>query len=762
MFHALIAVYIIQILVMIACIRIIHKSNTRNRRSLFWLAVMGVITAASYTVSILIPANHPELAVLMEGAYFIGTDWLVIGLLFFVADYARLHRPVRIPQLIFAVWASADSVSLIINVFTRHMFTMEREVLSWTEFWKIRYSPLHYIHMYFVYFMVLFCVSLLLYRMIKAPNIYKGKYGVILSLLIAVIALNVLRVIQGFSFDYSVLLYGLLVMAISFFVLHASPLKLLQKMNFSLVEDSVIGLFVYNDDKECVSANRAARELFNCDGDEIYAAAEAYLAKWEEDHHGRMKETMGAERQITKNGEKMYIYVNYQQLLDDRGRILGYGFQFEDRTEIEKKNQENRYKATHDALTGLFNRSAFEARVSEILRTSDRSYYMMCSNIKDFKLINELCGSEVGDSILLSQANIIRADEAQDSVSCRVYADKFCTLLPKEDYNEEMFGQNMAGLMATELSVPLKIQFHFGLYDIVDKTEPVWTMCDKAMMAIDAIRGSYEKTFSFYSDDMLERIMKEKEIIGDFDKAIENDEFHMFLQPQIANDGTLVGAEALVRWIHPDKGLINPAHFIPALEKSSLIHKLDLVMWEKAARQLEKWKRAGRDDLSISVNISTKDFYLMNVHEAFEALSKKYDFAIRNLKLEITESALMKDVWKITQAMDELHALGFDIEIDDFGSGYSSLGRLKDIHADILKIDMIFLRDTHNTERSTTILKNVISMSKELGMPVITEGVEKKEHVDFLRHAGCDMFQGFYFSKPISVDDFEREYSVAN
>ena len=758
MFYVLVAVYIIQIIVMMVCIKIIHKGNSAHRKNMLWLVGTAIITAAGYTASIVIPAGLQDLAVFFEGVYFIGTDWLVIVLMFFVSDYTSIYKPVKLPKLIFAGLAAVDSVSLVVNTFTRHMFTLERAALSWTDYWQIRYQPLHYFHMYYVYFMVAFCVALLLYRMIKVPKIYKSKYGVILSLLSAVIVLNMLRVMLGFKFDYSVLLYGSLVISICYFVMHVSPLNLMESMNATLVEDSVIGLFVYNDDKKCVGVNKAAKELFGKGDDEIYSVAEEYLAKWEEDNQGKMKGVMGAERQIVRNGEKKYIYVNYQQLLDEKGRVLGSGFQFEDRTEEVKQNQEDKYKATHDVLTGLLNRDAFEARVIQILSQSDEQYYMICSNIKDFKFINELCGSEVGDKLLITQANTIRTDESGDSVSCRIFADKFCTLLPKRDFNEEGFKQNMNAVMDSVLSIPLKTQFYFGVYEIVDKTEPVWTMCDKAMMAIDVINGSYEKHCNFYKEELFQRIIKEKEIIGEFDKAIENDEFHMFLQPQIANDGTLVGAEALVRWIHPGKGMISPAAFIPALEKSGLIHKLDLHMWEKAAKQLEKWKKEGRDNLYISVNISTKDFYLIDIRETFKTLSEKYDFDIRNLKLEITESALMKDVRKIMKNMDELHELGYDIEIDDFGSGYSSLGMLKDIHADVLKIDMIFLQDTENEERSTTILKNVISMSKELGMPVITEGVEKEEQVDFLRRAGCDIFQGFYFSKPISVENFEQEY----
>ena len=760
MFQIFVAINVILIIAMIACVRILRKSNARSRIGMIRLFSMAIVTAASYTLSILVPESYPTAAVLMSGLYFIGTDWLVIALIFFMSDYTRIHLPSKLPRAILVTLAAVDSLSFAVNPWTGHVFTMTRETLSWANYWQIHYQTTQFVHMAFVYLMVVYCVGLLLARLITAPRIYKGKYASILVLLSFCVVLNMVRVAVGFEFDYSVLIYGLLAMSISYFVLHASPRSLLENMHSTLVEDSVIGLFVYDDDNHCVGVNQAAKNLFGQQGDEIYTVAEQYLANWEKEYQGNLKDVMGAERKVVKDGETLYFYVNYQKLLDEKGRVLGSGFQFEDRTEVARQYQEDKYRATHDALTGLFNRDAFEVRVKEILDKSDETYYMMCSNIKDFKLINELCGSDVGDALLITQANVIRSDESGDSVSARMYADKFCTLLPKRDYNEEGFRANMTAVIDSVLSIPLKTHFYFGLYEIVDKTESVWTMCDKAMMAIDVIHGSYEKSFNFYKEEMFQRIIKEKEIIAEFDKAIENDEFHMFLQPQIASDGRLVGAEALVRWIHPGKGMISPADFIPVLEKSGLIHKLDLHMWEKAAQQLEKWKREGRDNLFISVNISTKDYYLIDINKAFSDLAQKYDFDTKNLKLEITESALMKDVRKIMKNMDELHALGFDIEIDDFGSGYSSLGMLKDIHADILKIDMIFLQDTENAQRSSTIIKNVISMSKELGMPVITEGVETKEHVDFLRDAGCDMFQGFYFSKPISVENFELEYSA--
>ena len=760
MFQSLVAVYALLILALIACMRnILAKDHTRNRTNMIRLIGTAIFMVSSYTLSMLIPSIYPRMAAFATGLYFIGMDWLALMLMLFVADYTQIRLPWRSPRNLLYLWIVADTLSFLVNTFTGHLFTLQRVSLSWGAYWHIQTAPLHGMHMALMVLVLIHCSVMLIHRLIVSPWIYKSKFGAVLTLLGVIILLNAVRSRFETAFDYSVLACGLLAASVCYFVLYVSPRNLLESMHSKLVEDSSVGLFVYDEDKHCVGVNRAARELFTLEGEDIFRYAEQYLASWEKEYGWRLKDSLSADRQMIKNGEKLYIRVDYQKFLDDKGRTLGASFQFEDQTDIVRQVYEDKYKATHDPLTGLFNRDAFEARVKEILAEPDGEYYMLYSNIKDFKLINELCGSEVGDALLKAQANTIRTDESGNSVSCRMYADKFCTLLPKGDFNEEGFTRNMSAVMDSVLSVPLKTHFYFGIYEVTDRTEPIWTMCDKAMMAVESINGSYEQVVSFYKDEMFDRIIREKGIIGRFDTAIENGEFHMFLQPQIkSSDGSLVGAEALVRWIDPEKGVISPASFIPVLEKSGLIHKLDLYMWDKAAQQLEKWKKQGRENLFISVNISTKDFYLIDVTAAFRDLLGRYDFNVKNLKLEITESALMKDVKKVMKTMDELHALGYEIEIDDFGSGYSSLGMLKDIHADILKIDMIFLQETVNVTRSSTILKNMISMSKELGMPVITEGVETREHVDFLSGVGCDMFQGYYFAKPMKVENFESAY----
>ena len=746
---------------MAACIGFLRKGSVKNRKNIVRLIGLGILTAMCYTVFVLIPSGMPRLAAFMNGLYFIGTDWLAIALLLFVTDYTLIHPTSKWPKRLLMIYAGLDSISLIVNTFTSHVFGATYEMGLLRGYWQIHYTALQPLHLVFVYLVTAYCIALLLYRTVTAPKIYKAKYGTVLFFSAVVVALNLICITLNLQYDYSVLIYGFLAISICYYVLYASPKRLLESIHSTFAEDSVIGLFVYDENKQCVGTNQAARDIFAREGDDIFSVAEEYLARWEAEYHGNLKNAMGAERMINQDGETVYLHVNYQQLLDQKGRVLGSGFQFENRTEVVNQYQQEKYRATHDSLTGLLNRSAFEEEVHEILAEADEPYCIVSTNIKDFKLINELCGTEVGDALLVAQGEMIRKVRDAKTVGTRMYGDKFCMLIPKRHYNEQKFKEDMTALIEGVLTVPLKAHFYFGVYDIVDVTEPVWTMCDKAMMAIDAISDSYEKSFCVYKEEMFERIMREKEIIGAFDKAIAEEEFHMFLQPQIANNGKVVGAEALVRWIQPGKGMVNPADFIPVLEKAGLIHRLDLYMWDKAAQKLEEWKKMGKNNLSISVNISTKDFYLIDVYSAFQAIAEKYDFDIKNLKLEITESALMRDVRNVMRLMDQLHGLGYDIEIDDFGSGYSSLGMLKDIHADVLKIDMIFLRETVNVERSTTILKNVISMSKELGMPVITEGVETKEQVDFLQVAGCDMFQGFYFAKPMNVESFEQNYGEA-
>ena len=253
---------------------------------------------------------------------------------------------------------------------------------------------------------------------------------------------------------------------------------------------------------------------------------------------------------------------------------------------------------------------------------------------------------------------------------------------------------------------------------------------------------------------MMNTTLRENEIINSFNMAIKNGEFHIFLQPQVERDGTVVSGEALARWIHPEKGVIPPGMFIGVLENANLIYKMDSYVWELAAKQLSLWKGTDKEKYRISVNISPKDLQFLDIEVVFTELIEKYDISPQKLNLEITETAVASNVGRVIEQIEHLRQKGFIVEMDDFGSGYSSLNLLKDFKVDVLKIDMKFLSNTGDKNRADIILEHIVNMAQKLDMVVIAEGVENKEQLELLDNMGCDLFQGYYFSKPVAIDDF--------
>ncbi|MGX8720863.1 MAG: EAL domain-containing protein [Eubacteriales bacterium] len=245
-------------------------------------------------------------------------------------------------------------------------------------------------------------------------------------------------------------------------------------------------------------------------------------------------------------------------------------------------------------------------------------------------------------------------------------------------------------------------------------------------------------------------------MLGSFDEALSGGQFKMYLQPQVTKDGSVIGAEALARWHRPDGTIVMPGDFIETLETAGQIHKLDRYIWELAVKQLSMWKNTEKQKLAVSVNVSVRDFYNMDVVRVMTELVEKYGVDSHLLRIEITETAVLGNLDACRAIVSELRQKGFLVEIDDFGKDNSTLSFLKDIKADILKIDMSFLREIGNSERSRVILQSVISMAYSLGMDVITEGVETEDQLHILTEMGCKYFQGFLFSRPIPVDVFER------
>lgn len=426
---------------------------------------------------------------------------------------------------------------------------------------------------------------------------------------------------------------------------------------------------------------------------------------------------------------------------------------------LREKNKELYYRANHDSITGLYNRERFfEAAAELIKRQPQRKFRIVCSDIKDFKLINDMYGDEMGNQVLRYEADLIKKYADSDAVYGRINGDRFAMCMPAECFDEELIVSQISKLKEMFNRSNYHMHIYIGVYDVVDINEAVGTMCDKALISIQNIKGDYHKVISYYDWKLLDHELQKRQLVGEFEKAVSDEQFCIYLQPQTDRYGKCYGSEALVRWKHPERGLIMPGYFIEPLEEAGLIYRLDEFVWELAVRQLKTWKDAGREDMYISVNISARDFYYIDVYESITGMVKKYGISPSSLRLELTETALASDITEIMELLTRLKNKGFIIEIDDFGSGYSSLNMLKDICADVVKIDREFLRETENAKRSKDILEVIITLSKKMNMTVVAEGVETLQQVNMLADMGCEIFQGYYFSKPISVEEFEKKY----
>lgn len=423
-------------------------------------------------------------------------------------------------------------------------------------------------------------------------------------------------------------------------------------------------------------------------------------------------------------------------------------------------NNKIRHKISHDELTGLCNWNHFLHK-AELMLKNPGERYVICSNIADFKLINELFGRDKGNEILKRQAEIMIETASNNEVYGRRSDDKFVMIIDKADYDINKLKYCERQLQKLFDNSVYRMNLCFGIYEIKsDNKESIDAMCDKANIAIQSIKDNYQQLVAFYDESLLTQALREQTIVGEFDEAVDNGEFQMYLQPQVsALNGEVIGSEALVRWVKNDGTIVPPAEFIGIYEKTGIIYRLDRYMWEQAAIKLSEWKAEGITT-NISVNISVKDLYYVDIYKEFTGLVEKYNIDPHRFNIEITESFIMSDVPGIIHKLEKLQKAGFLVEIDDFGSGYSSLNMLKDIKADVLKIDMGFLRETENKQRSSAILASIVNMAKRLNMSVITEGVETESQVKFLTELGCDMFQGYYYSKPVSVAEFEEKYFI--
>lgn len=423
------------------------------------------------------------------------------------------------------------------------------------------------------------------------------------------------------------------------------------------------------------------------------------------------------------------------------------------------KGYENmQYRIEYDMLTKIYNADKFYKMVAETIhKNPDLHYALIRMDIDRFKVINDMLGVDEGNRLLMYIADTIRRCYKPGYLYCRINSDIFCLCISYENKQEIIALIKWLEEKIDHYNMNFKIVPAFGIYRIDEPNVPVSVMLDRAKLASKSVKGSLFSNYAFYNNALRNKIMQEIEIEGYMNKALENHEFKIFLQPKYdISTSAIVGAEVLCRWIHPTRGLIAPNSFIPLFEKNGFIIQLDYYMWEETCKLIRRWLDEGRDIMTVSMNVSRMHVYNAQFENQIIQLMDRYKIPQKLLELELTESAFLENENEIYQIMGRLKNKGFLFSIDDFGSGYSSLNMLKSVPIDIVKLDRGFLNEVSVSTKGKEIIRYTIAMARQLNLKVIAEGVENVEQAAFLLETGCNTAQGYYYCKPLPIIEFEK------
>ena len=411
-----------------------------------------------------------------------------------------------------------------------------------------------------------------------------------------------------------------------------------------------------------------------------------------------------------------------------------------------------------DPLTKLYNDEYFFEYAHEIdVHHPEWDMDAVVVNVNHLRLVNELHGREYGDEVLVAVADSIRDLLSQiEGIAARADADDFYLYIRHQDDSEELL--HKMGESVRHHMERTSIWLRMGIYDYTNEKIDVEKRFEDALSACNTLRNNYNRYVAYYNREAHEAELLAEYLINSMEKSLQAGQFHVYYQGKYAIQGEkprLSSAEALIRWIHPERGFISPGSFISLFESNGLIQKLDRYIFRSVASQIRKWKDELGYSLPVSVNVSRLDMFENDLCQFFVDLLDEFGLSDEDILLEITESAYTEDSEQLIKTVNELRSHGFRIEMDDFGSGYSSLNMLAMLPIDYLKLDMKFIQGMKDDGKSAFMLKLMMDIAAHLQVPVVAEGVETESQYKFLKELGCDIIQGYYFAKPVPVDQFE-------
>ena len=690
--------------------------------------------------------------------YYIAFAWYAMMLFRFSVVYCR-HKEVRLYKVPLFWLTITETVVLIWGMFSERFFLITHA--KWYDhiYWISRCFPIFYFYAAIIGVALAAAFVMLVVAAVKSARIYRLKF---VSIIVVLSVMAFCCLISHFNqqpFLVQVIFLALSELIIIYMAVYYAPRKLNQRAMRFVADQLNDGIVLYDDEHQLQLVTEGYRDAFGVTNLQELADEELY---WKKMFSEAIEENAwdGNVKLVVRNGEKFYYEIQYLALNEDN-KLIGTVYWIRNVTEAIENYRSMVQRANFDEITGVYNEAHFHESAKKVLEANpDTTFVMTCSSIEKHKVFQELFGKEKYDDYLIRTAETLKYGLA-NFPNCRygkIGESDFYVMMPKELFVPEELTGAIDSVARAYSTSNFDLNVKAGVYEIKETSFDMLAICNKASMACEAIKGDYRKKLLWFDEKTQSEFMRRERYNAELSSAIENGDIQIYLQPQIDINGKLLGAEALARWIHKKDGFIPPAQFIPHFEENGRITELDICVWRQACAKLKEWKNIGRDDLHISVNISPKDLYALDIYEFYVNLVDEYDIDANNLKLEITESAIVNDLKQHIVLVKRLQEAGFEVEMDDFGSAYSSFNMLKDICVDALKIDMKFLGETENAERSNAILKSIVDLSKKLNMKTIAEGVETEEQLQFLRSVNCDIYQGYYYAKPMSIADFEAKY----
>ena len=744
-------------IILIMCANAARRSNKKIGKYVERMLLSSLVIVL--TQIIIASISNYWVARICFNIYYVSIDWTLYFLVTYCYEYT--HQEFKGTWWIYSIrlLVVADSLYIVANTVFEHIAKTEQFIVGEETIYTMVYTRFFQGHLFLCYMLFMIALLAMVRKIINSASVYWGTYILIALSLLVIVFVNLIYLISDSLVDYSILGYALGGFLIYYFSVRRSPILLVNSMLTNIITDMEDGVVLFDADGVCVYVNKTARELLGAENRD-YEKCEKELLSWLQEGNRYKTNDVFLEDTFVRmiNGRKISLRITSRSLKKGDHEI-GICYQLTNYSKEVELHKKERYLAFHDPLTGVYNRAGLFELIEKRLRENpDKRYYLMALDIRDFKGVNDVLGRKSGDELLIRVAKQLEEFDQLDAIYGRLVGDKFGILMERDKFHARRIPKMLNNLKFVESETSYMIVIHMGIYEIQENDPaPVDVMFDRAIFAISKIKSSFEERMVFYDETARKEMLWEQSISAELGKALEHNQFKPFLQPQVDRNGVSHGAEVLVRWEHPTEGLLVPSRFINIFEKNGMILNLDKYMWEVSCQLLKDWQQKGFSDYYLSINISPKDIYLMDVCQYLIDLVEKYELDPKHLKLEITETMVV-DTKRCIELIERLQNYGFIVEMDDFGSGYSSLNTLKNIPVDILKMDMGFLRDTLNQKKGEEILSFVVELAKRLNMECIAEGIETKEQLDFLMKCGCDTFQGYYFSQPIPVYEYEQKY----